>query len=1728
MKKSLLLVLLFGVSLWAEAANFNFNPPTLPSSSLCSTSWSYSNNVYTCTGNGRVTVSSGDNLRTNSNITIVADNGFSLADSDVGSSTNRINLVSTYGTISATTTTRIWGNVQSSSGAITISGTTIDGTLTTSSTLNATNGAITGNVSAQNGVTSNGTSFSGTITSNSGSISLTGGTVTGTVTTSCCTLTTNNTNLQGGATVHSGLSVTGGTIAGNYVLTSNNSAAFLNTTMTSGSVSGASTITVTNSTMGSEGSTVDLTTTVGNITLDNSTVYGDLTAPSSAQIVVDQDSGVAGTCTPYTDECVQGSGGSTGSDLTWRFNEAAWNGIASEVKDSSSVQLNGVSRNGADVFTLTPAISGNPGTCGYGDFIGQASGSTSDYVEIANSSAINSANNFSVSFWLNMTAASQPASTFQTIMAYGDTTLNTTGRFELYRNTDGNLAFEVRVQDGTVYRILTSGSAVFNGAWQYITATYSRDSRRMRLYLNGTLMASIDSGTIANGTNAKTPRTVTGAFAIGAIPGGANGITGLLDEVRFYAKELTTTEINTAKNSTVICASNGPAVAWDLNQGLWSGAVNEVLDFSGNNIHGRTFNGVLSAFDNTALSGDPGTCSFSQFNGTNQYIEAADTAILDISNELTLGFWVKPISRPASGLMTIVSKDANYEVHQQPDGKVQWWWNDSTGTARQLISSTALPLNQWTHVTVTYISGIQRIYFNGISDASSSVSGTLATNSSPLQLGQDQGVAGRYFNGYLDELRLYRRALSTRQIVSLPTERRTCNQCFTENFNTTDNWYASAYGGSELPTVQTSPQRLRLTRNIAEQATSMTIRKKFPGVGNKVSVEFNYYAWKPTTGGGADGVAVTLSDATYTPAPGSFGGSLGYAQRTSPSTDAGFNGGWIGIGLDEYGNFSNPSEGRQGGLGFRPQAVALRGSFPNYSYLSGTTVTPNLDSVGTSTPGPGHRYRITVDATTTTPTQRAYVKVERDTTGTGNSYITVINNYDAAAASGQQAVPEDFFLSFTASTGSSVNNHEIATIQVCTVQPAPEVVITPPSTVHHYRLSYASTGVTCEAEAITIEACADASCSSLSTAQVTTSISASNGGTFVGGNTLTFTGSTTVQLQQTNLGETTLAVSGGTSANQCSVAGCKITFASAGFKFYKDNSSTDGLLNQVAGVQGSGYLRAVQTNTNTMACEARVAGPRVVSMSYDCVNPGACITGQSLQLGATSFNGSEEGTSKNVSLTFDAQGYAPLSINYSDVGQLRLAAGLVLPASGNNPAATLLGQSDTFVVRPYRINVTSALSSANATPANAANPQSTATGAGFVAAGEAFQLYVSPVNANGALTPNYGKETVPETVQVTFGQLVHPAGGDAGTFAVGDAFSKVTSGPYLNQFHSTGFSWDEVGTINLLAKVDDDDYLGTGLGAAFSSTPYVVGRFYPMQFALANTSFENTCSAFSYMGQPAVKLGYEIQAKNLAGDITLNYDADYGVVAVPSLVLENADNGTDLSNRAIMAGGAWANGKYTLSQTNLSFNKLAVPDGPYSTLAAGIKITDSLDGRDFDTKTMNPTSAGNCGGSCTAAAVAGTVDMRYGRLMLQSALGAENERLRVTAETQYWTDGRFVRNTLDNCTSFNPEQWSAVKSAIPDAPAAPASIELSGNTTILNNGVSLTDSLWLEPPQVRSSYILQCATTIEQCIAQSWLQYDWDGDGTIEVDDLKDPGTEIVFGLRTGNKRQIFWQERLN
>lgn len=257
------------------------------------------------------------------------------------------------------------------------------------------------------------------------------------------------------------------------------------------------------------------------------------------------------------------------------------------------------------------------------------------------------------------------------------------------------------------------------------------------------------------------------------------------------------------------------------------------------------------------------------------------------------------------------------------------------------------------------------------------------------------------------------------------------------------NWLLSTSSGTfGIPRI-VNTGFLRLTDNTGNNSSAATVPGIFPAAGNYISVEFKQYAYNGT---GADGIAVTLSDYSIAPTPGAFGGSLGYAQKTGIN---GFAGGWVGVALDEFGNYPNPTEGRIDGPGFFAESVGVRGSgsgTTGYPWLGGALSlgANTIDNRTSTTPLNGYLYQVIVDARNyTNATHTALVSVNRDTTGTGNSYTQMVAPFDAYTVNPAQApVPVNWQISFTGSTGGSTNIHEISGLKICAQTFFPPTVAT--------------------------------------------------------------------------------------------------------------------------------------------------------------------------------------------------------------------------------------------------------------------------------------------------------------------------------------------------------------------------------------------------------------------------------------------------------------------------------------------------------------------------------------------------------------------------------------------------------------------------------------------------------------------------------------------------------------
>ncbi len=1077
-----------------------------------------------------------------------------------------------------------------------------------------------------------------------------------------------------------------------------------------------------------------------------------------------------------------------------------------------------------------------------------------------------------------------------------------------------------------------------------------------------------------------------------------------------------------------------------MDEAQWNGSSGEVADSSGSANHGTARNGGSTTdarvcrggwFRGEGFNADP----FNTWYTARYYVEIPDSDSLSplavsATASMTISGWFR--LNTAAGTQTILHKgeggaSQEYRVFVE-GGRLKYTVWDIYGGSQTLEIAHNLAADTWyyfnfdaeRYVALLFLPRIAlsgRIYGPGSDTALASASSTSSyatgakNTSGRMIIGAtrwDNGTPTNYFNGIIDELRIHSGTLSNAAIIGQKNASRPCGgstSCVADDFSRSelgDDWAVTNRSGS-FGNPRIVNGRLRLTDNTANVATAATFQRLFPSAGNLVTLEFDFHAYG---GSGADGIAVVLSDAAQTPAPGGYGGSLGYANRSGVS---GFAGGWIGVALDTFGNYSNPTEGRNGGPGRRQNSVAMRGSGSDqtgYAYIAGTaTLSPTLRSTA------GQRYRITIDSQTA---GQSWVTVERDT---GSGFQTLIGPVNVLASAGQAAVPENLLLTLTGSTGGSNDNHEIDNVEVCALRMEP---LQKP--INHFRILHDGSGLTCAPESVTIQACANNACSALYADSVDLTLQPANTASqyWLGGsNSKTFSGGSAVfQLRRNTTGTATLGITTSipTAANvtRCFRNGvegnCTLQFDASGLVF--DIPTL--IANRP---QGEIVISARRTDpANPETCAPALTGARTVGFRSQYADP-ATGSARVLVDGSAVSN---TATWTNLTLNFDANADARISVRYADAGLMTLLARYQGSAANEDTGLTLNG-SDDFVVKPAGFCIDSSA-------AGAYCPAGDHTCPAFTRAGALFPLGIRAVAwevdgdgdlcTGNATTPNYRQGGI-----VLGSEVVAPLAGQPGSTGVNALDLVAADGGERNLQQSVS----EVGVFRFTATPPAGAYFGETVAGGHSLP---IGRFIPARLAAsANTPvLENACNAsFTYLGSP---FGYlvapqlTVSGLNIAGGVTLNYAGPFwrlpaalggrshGNAAATAATLAEDDAGTVAwSGTEIYDGSAVA----SLTNVQLRYGKPATPLAPFAASVdldiPAAALTDS-DGACYDA---------NGDGACDAlriGAIAGT-ELRWGRLAVDNAhQHLETQPVNVVVRAEHYNGSRFVTNADDNCSAL--------------------------------------------------------------------------------------------------------------
>ena len=202
--------------------------------------------------------------------------------------------------------------------------------------------------------------------------------------------------------------------------------------------------------------------------------------------------------------------------------------------------------------------------------------------------------------------------------------------------------------------------------------------------------------------------------------------------------------------------TNGLILFWNME--TLSGAAMDDLSPTGNN-------GTIAGTANHA-NGQVGAAR--GFDGVDDKITADSRPLGPTAGSFTLTMWLKPL---ASGSKLPVSMDDNADHYVTFGNEVASrfsWVQSLTGgaaaTTAVLNASSTSSTGVYTHIAIRYNGHTKYLFRNSVTQASAVQTGTFTWNS--FNIGQRAGNLNPY-NGDIDELRIYNRALSLSEISDI-------------------------------------------------------------------------------------------------------------------------------------------------------------------------------------------------------------------------------------------------------------------------------------------------------------------------------------------------------------------------------------------------------------------------------------------------------------------------------------------------------------------------------------------------------------------------------------------------------------------------------------------------------------------------------------------------------------------------------------------------------------------------------------------------------------------------------------------------------------------------------------------------------------------------------------------------------------------------------------------------
>lgn len=339
--------------------------------------------------------------------------------------------------------------------------------------------------------------------------------------------------------------------------------------------------------------------------------------------------------------------------------------------------------------------------------------------------------------------------------------------------TSGNFGFNTG--GGDIYGIASAG---LSNSWHHVVAVFTNNNVfDNKLYIDGVDQTLTHrQGSIINSRAVVNPHLRLGGWWR------TNGyrFRGQLDELKIYTGEVSQATIDVNRLAESPCFK--PLARLHMDESVWNGIANEVVDDSLNNHHGTAQNGASTLQLDSAIPGDPGSCGFGHFDGVDDYV--ALPTIPNLTGSFTVAAWIKSTKSTRGRIFSDDDKGPRgyaLSLNEPSSGKLRFY---SRGINPVVLDTPTVVLpqdNNWYFVSAVHdVSSKQRfIYVDGNLKASGTYTGAWGVDTGIVSIGSEtnastEGVGFAPFGGNIDEMQIFEAALTQSQIQTVMAQTHTC------------------------------------------------------------------------------------------------------------------------------------------------------------------------------------------------------------------------------------------------------------------------------------------------------------------------------------------------------------------------------------------------------------------------------------------------------------------------------------------------------------------------------------------------------------------------------------------------------------------------------------------------------------------------------------------------------------------------------------------------------------------------------------------------------------------------------------------------------------------------------------------------------------------------------------------------------------------------------------------